>query len=167
MTEIRAPREADVAALTALRNDARTQYSLLAYPRTNTPDDVRDWLERRGADPNALFWVIAGEHDEAVGIAQIIGIDERGRHGMFGIAIDARHRGQGHGREAMLQVLEVARADGRLDKLVLHVASDNAIACELYRSLGFRDVGVHRHHYKAPDGWHDVAIMERFLKHDR
>ena len=165
MTTIRAPREDDISALTALRNDARTQYALLAYPRLNTPDDVRDWLERRTADPNTLFWVIAGENDKAVGMAQIITIDERGRHGMFGIAIDARHRGQGHGREAVRQVLDVARADGRLDKLLLHVATDNAIACELYRSLGFRDVGVHRHHYKAPDGWHDVAIMERFLAH--
>jgi RimJ/RimL family protein N-acetyltransferase len=165
VTTCREPREADIAALTALRNDVRTQYALLADPRPNTPDDVRDWLERRTADPATLFWVIADEHDAAVGMTQIIAIDERGRHGMFGIAIDARHRGKGHGRAAMQQVLAAARDDGRLDKLVLHVATDNAVACELYRSLGFRDVGVHRHHYRAPDGWHDVAVMERFLAH--
>ena len=165
MTVIRPPREADLPALTELRNDRPTQYALLADPHPNTEADVREWLERRTSDPAALFWVVAGEHDAAVGLAQVVAIDARSRHGMFGIAIAARHRGQGHGRAAMLQVLVAARADGRLDKLVLHVASDNAVACELYRSLGFRDVGVHRHHYLAPNGWHDVAVMERFLKH--
>ena len=24
---------------------------------------------------------------------------------------------------------------------------------------------MHRRHYRAPDGWHDVAVMERFLEH--
>ena len=165
MTAIRAPREADIPALTALRNDVRTQYALLADPRPNTEADVRAWLERRSADPAALFWIVAGEGDVAVGMAQIVSIDARSGHGMFGIAIDPRHRGKGHGRAALRQVLDAARADGRLEKLVLHVATDNAVACELYRSLGFRDVGVHRHHYRAPDGWHDVAVMERFLAH--
>jgi len=166
VTVIRAPREGDIPALTALRNDRPTQYALLADPQPNTEDDVRDWLERRTADPATLFWVIADEHDAPIGLTQVVAIDARGRHGMFGIAIAAKHRGQGHGRAALLQVLAAARADGRLDKLMLHVASDNAVACELYRSLGFRDVGVHRHHYLAPNGWHDVAVMERFLKHE-
>jgi RimJ/RimL family protein N-acetyltransferase len=165
VTTIRAPREDDIPALAALRNDARTQYALLADPRPNNEADVRAWVARRTEDPAGLFWVIAGEGDAAVGMTQIIAIDTRSLHGMFGIAIGTRHRGQGHGRAAMRAVLDEARADGRLEKLVLHVATDNAIACELYRSLGFRDVGVHRHHYRAPDGWHDVAIMERFLAH--
>ena len=83
---------------------------------------------------------------------------------MFGIAIDGRHRGRGHGRAALEHVLAAARADGRLDKLVLHVAADNAARARACTApLGFVDVGVHRRHYHAPDGWHDVAVMERFL----
>ena len=82
---------------------------------------------------------------------------------MFGIAIDERHRGQGHGRRAIERLCDAARADGRLDKLVLQVATDNVGAWNLYRSAGFSDVGILRHHYRGPDGWHDVAVMERFL----
>jgi RimJ/RimL family protein N-acetyltransferase len=163
VTRCRPPREDDVPALAALRNDLPTQYALLASPTPNSDDDVRAWIARRTNDRATLFYVVADAADAAVGFAQVIAIDERSRHGMFGIAIGDRHRGCGHGRTALEQVVDLARADGRLDKLVLHVAADNAAARALYGSAGFADVGVHRRHYHAPDGWHDVAVMERFL----
>ena len=163
MTVCRLPREEDVPALAALRNDLPTQYALLAAPTPNSDDDVRAWIARRTDDRAALFYVVADAAGDAVGFTQIIAIDERSRHGMFGIAIGDGHRGRGHGRAALEHVLTLARADGRLDKLVLHVAADNTAARALYASAGFHDVGVHRRHYHAPDGWHDVAVMERFL----
>lgn len=163
MTTCRPPREEDVPALAALRNDLPTQYALLASPTPNSLDDVRAWIARRTSDRAALFNVVADENDAAVGFTQVVAIDERSRHGMFGIAIDGRHRGRGHGRAALERTLEAARADGRLDKLVLHVAADNTVARALYGAVGFRDVGVHRRHYRGPERWHDVAVMERFL----
>lgn len=167
MTICRPPRDEDVRALAVLRNDLPTQYALLADPRPNSDADVRAWIARRIADPAALFFVIADEGDAAVGFMQIVAIDQRNRHGMFGIAIGAEHRGHGHGRAAIEQLFAAARADGRLDKIVLYVAEDNVGAWELYRSVGFRDVGVFERHYRAPDGWHDVAVMERFLEPPR
>lgn len=164
MTTSRAPRDSDVPALAALRNDLATQYALLAAPRPNTLAEVRAWIARRTHDPDALFAVVADESDIAIGFTQVVGIDLRSRHGSFGIAIAADRRGRGHGRAAIDHVFAAARADGRLDKLVLNVATDNAGAWALYRTMGFRDVGVHRRHYHGPDGWHDVAVMERFLE---
>ena len=163
MTVSRPPRDKDVPALAEIRNDLATQYALLAAPRPNTLADVRAWLDRRMGDAATLFAVVADERDDAVGFTQVVDIDETGRHGLFGIAIDRRRRNQGHGRAALDHVLNSARADGRLDKLMLHVAADNGRAHRLYRSAGFVDVGVYRRHYRAPDGWHDVAVMERFL----
>ncbi|HEX3551144.1 MAG TPA: GNAT family protein [Candidatus Elarobacter sp.] len=163
MTTCRAPREDDVSALSALRNDLPTQYALLADPQPNSDADVRAWLRRRTTDPSALFFVIADDRDAAVGFTQVVAIDARSRHGTFGIAVGSEHRGRGHGRAALAHVLDAARADGRMDKLVLHVAADNP-ACALYRAAGFRDVGVHRRHYRGAERWHDVAIMERFFE---
>jgi RimJ/RimL family protein N-acetyltransferase len=162
-TACRPPRDADLAVLHAMRNDLATQHALLADPRPNSYDDVRAWIARRTNDPTAIFLVVADEQDDAVGYVQIVSIDERSRFGVFGIAIADGHRGGGRGRAAMLRLFDVACADGRLDKLILYVAADHTAACALYRSLGFRDVGTHCRHYRAPDGWHDVAVMERFL----
>lgn len=163
MTVCRPPREEDIPALTALRNDVPAQYAMLASPRPNSEYDVRAWIARRTGDPATIFLVIADELDGAIGFMQVVSIDERSRHGWFGIAIDEFHRGRGHGRAAIEQLFDEARADRRLDKLMLCVATDNAGPHALYRSLGFRDVGVLRRHYRGPEGWHDVAIMERFL----
>jgi diamine N-acetyltransferase len=163
VTSLRAPREEDVPALAVLRNDLPTQYALLATPQPNTVDDVRAWIRRRTTDAAALFYVIADEADAAIGFTQVVAIDEHARHGMFGIAIDERHRGRGHARAAIEALCAETLAGGRLDKLVLHVAADHPVACALYRSAGFSDVGVLRRHYWEPGGWHDVAIMERFL----
>lgn len=162
-TVCRAPREGDLASLAELRNDLPTQYALLAAPGPNDLDAVRGWIARRTGDRATIFLVIADEADAVVGFAQIVAIDERSRHGTLGIAIDRRRRGRGHGRAALEQVFEAAVADGRLDKLVLSVAADNTAAKELYRKLGFREVGIHRRHYRSADAWHDVAVMERFL----
>jgi len=165
VTTCRAPRDADVAALAAIRNDAPTQEALLADPRPNSEADVRRWIERRTTDPAALFWVIADADDGgAVGFAQVVAIDARSRHGRFGIAIGRAHRGRGHGGAALRHVLRAARDDGRLDKLMLDVAADNTSARALYHDAGFRDVGVLRRHYRGNDRWHDVVVMERFLE---
>ncbi len=162
MTICRPPRDEDVPALAALRNDVAAQYALLADPKPNSLDDVRAWIARRTSDPAALFHVVADDADAAVGFTQVVGIDARSRHGMFGIGIGAEHRGRGHGRAAIEHVFAAARADGRLDKIVLHVATDNP-AHALYRALGFADAGILRRHYRGPERWHDVAVMERFL----
>lgn len=163
ITAIRAPRDGDADLLGALRNDLPTQYALLATPRPNSREDVLRWIERRTGDPAALFYTIADEADAAVGFVQIVAIDPQSRHGTFGIALAPAARGKGRGRAALALALDAARADGRLDKLVLHVAADNLAARRLYVAAGFREAGALRRHYRAPDGWHDVAIMERFL----
>ncbi len=162
-TGLRAPADADLSLLGEMRNDLPTQYSLLASPKPNSPDDVRAWLERRSSDPNGLFFVIADQMGNAVGFTQVVEIDRLSRHGAFGIAVDRRHRGMGHARRALALLIERCTADGRLDKLILHVAADNAVARAIYSAQGFRDVGILRRHYRGPERWHDVSIMERFL----
>jgi len=163
VTTSRAPREGDLAVLAALRNDVPTQYALLASPRPNTLDDVRAWVVRRGTTRRrSLRWSptrttrrsASHRSSRSTSAAATVPSGSRSRPSI---------RGRGHGRAAIDHVLAAARADGRLDKLVLHVATDNAGAWSLYRTVGFRDVGVHRRHYHGPDGWHDVAVMERFL----
>ena len=159
----RPPLEADFDVLSRIRNDIPTQLALLAYPKPNSPDDVRRWIGRRTSEPATLFFVLADADDRAVGFAQVVGIDDVSRHGMFGIAIDAGCRGRGYGRAGVESVCAAALAGGRLDKLVLHVAADNVAAYELYRSAGFRVVGTHLRHHRGPERWHDVVVMERLL----
>lgn len=159
----RPPRPEDLPVLELLRNDLPTQYALLAAPRPNSRADVVAWLERRASESDTLFWVLANERDEGIGFAQIVKIDAANGHGAFGIALAPAARGKGYARAAIEAVCALAAGDGRLRKLVLEVSTANVVARALYTSSAFREVGVLRRHYRAPSGWQDVAIMERFL----
>lgn len=167
MTRCRLPRDEDLIVLGTLRNDLPTQYALLADPQVGLHDtaSVKAWVDRRVRDDFGIFRVIADEDDCAVGFVQIVDIDRRSRHGSIGVAVLAEERGKGHAESAMLAMFALAVDSERLDKLVLQVRDDNP-ARKLYEKLGFREVGILARHYRGPDSWHDVVVMERPLREE-
>jgi ribosomal-protein-alanine N-acetyltransferase len=82
------------------------------------------------------------------------------------IAVAPRHRGGGIGRALMAQAIRELQAE-RIARLFLEVAEGNAPALALYRSLGFRQVGVRKAYYTsgrpgaAPAS---ALVMERHLR---
>ncbi len=61
---------------------------------------------------------------------------------LYEIELEARFRGRGLGREAMLAFEEHARELGA-EKVTLNVWSGNEVARSLYRSLGYVEESVH------------------------
>ncbi len=161
-TELREFRAADLDVLTALRNDVEVQRLLLARPRPNTTERVQEWVTRLGEDPQAALFVVAVD-GTAIGFVQITAIDPISAHCRLGIAISPEHHGRGHGREALELAAAYLRATFSVHKVVLEVIADNERAIGLYRSAGFREVGVLAEHFKHDGMWSDVVIMERLL----
>jgi RimJ/RimL family protein N-acetyltransferase len=163
-TRLRAPRPDDDALLATVRNDVQAQLLMLARPRPNGPDRVREWVQRIAGGSVSMFFVIAdAETDAAVGYVQVTEMDLVSGHGRLGIAVDADQRGRGYGREAVVLVGGHVRTVFGLRKLVLDVRADNKAAVDLYRSLGFREVGVLEAHFRVGDAYHDVLVMEQAL----
>ena len=73
--------------------------------------------------------------------------------------INADARRGGTGRALVEHVLEDAGARGVVS-VSLEVRTDNEAATELYRSLGFSNIGLRRNYYGQGE---DAAIMERRL----
>jgi ribosomal protein S18 acetylase RimI-like enzyme len=69
------------------------------------------------------------------------GPDDRDVCFVWDIHIDPGARGRGYGRAAMLAAKDLARSMGSR-RIELHVFGDNAIARQLYRSLGFVETDV-------------------------
>jgi ribosomal protein S18 acetylase RimI-like enzyme len=61
---------------------------------------------------------------------------------VYGIELDAAHRGRGIGRAAMALLEERARVRG-LPRIELNVFGGNAPARGLYRSLGYEEIAVY------------------------
>jgi len=60
---------------------------------------------------------------------------------IFDITVEEAHRGRGYGKAAMLFAEEEARRRG-LDRVALNVFGANAVARNLYRSLGYEENAV-------------------------
>jgi ribosomal protein S18 acetylase RimI-like enzyme len=60
---------------------------------------------------------------------------------IFHVRIDVQYRGRGYGRTAMLLAESEARQRG-LDRVALNVFGGNAVARNLYRSLGYEEQAV-------------------------
>ncbi|MBQ8540226.1 MAG: ribosomal protein S18-alanine N-acetyltransferase [Clostridia bacterium] len=58
-------------------------------------------------------------------------------------------RRQGYAKTLFEEVLSLAKQDG-IALFTLEVRSDNLAALELYKSLGFKEVGVRKNYYQSP-----------------
>lgn len=154
----------DLPALQLMRNDLRLQQQLMTQPRSNSLDQVKDWLAARTKSPDGLFFVIASKSsDHAVGYVQVAGMDFLNGLGKLGICIAPDSQGKGYGGEA-ITLLEVYLRDVfRLRKLTLEVLAGNDIAIRMYTKQGYKEAGRLREHFFMGGRYDDVVIMEKLI----
>lgn len=134
---------------------------LLAHPEKRLHNDTAAWLERRSADPDGVFLVIAAG-PSCLGFVQLTEWKRVDRHAKFGIAVLASARGRGIGSQAVGLLIDKAIALG-LRKLLCEVRVDNDGAIHTYRGFGFQDVGAMVDHYDDGSRLWDVLLMEKLL----
>jgi phosphinothricin acetyltransferase len=80
----------------------------------------------------------------------------------LGIIVVKEFRGVGVGRALMLSGHDIALKKA-YTKIILSTFADNEKAIQLYKSLGYRDVGVRKGHFNMPKGFIDEVLMEKEL----
>lgn len=160
---LREPRDADHPVFAELRADAETQHLLLANPPPggDPAPDVAAWLRRRAAD--GAVWTVADAADACIGFAQVTGVHRLNRFGWVGVCIAPFAQGAGRGRATLFRLLDAAREELGLRKVLSQVRADNASAHAMNRAAGFVEVGVLRAHYDDGAELHDVLLLERML----
>jgi aminoglycoside 6'-N-acetyltransferase len=126
-------------------------------------DRVRDELVADG-DGGSFVIVPAesGEGGRPVGLIQYYEQDDPDyRHAGLDLFVDPTHHGRGLGRDAIVTLARhLVEAQGH-HRIVIDppVANDRAI--RVYRSVGFRDVGVMRRYERRADGtWGDNLLLD-------
>lgn len=87
--------------------------------------------------------IYAGE--ELVGFLMYVDLELEGHPNEFGVwrlMIDSGHQGKGYGRTALLLALAEIRARGGVRKIWISYLPDNALARELYASIGFVETEI-------------------------
>lgn len=134
-------------------------------------------LERdpKSADEMARWWaqhdgryVVLVAHDggEIAGWTSLNPFSDRCAHANvadLSVYVRRNRRGQGVGRALLTRLVEYARRGG-FHKIVLHALNGNESGKRLYRSCGFREVGVFEEHGIVDGTYVDVVAMERLLR---
>ncbi|MCT9818973.1 ribosomal protein S18-alanine N-acetyltransferase [Microbacterium sp. W1N] len=122
---------------------------------------VRDaWSEQMMAAELASphnHYVVAEQAGRVIGYAGLRAPSGSHDGDIQTIALSADARGRGAGRELLTTLLEQASLRGVRD-VFLDVRVDNTVAQSLYRSVGFREIGI-RPNYYAAEGV-DALVMQ-------
>lgn len=81
---------------------------------------------------------------------------------VMNLCVAPEWQGQGLGREMLEHLLEICRQEG-ISTVFLEVRPSNRPALELYRKMGFVEVGTRKDYYPATDGREDAIVMAKTL----
>ena len=79
--------------------------------------------------------------DLPVGMAMFYDIGDANAYNLSQFFIDKRYQGNGFGYEASGRILQMMKADGRFEKVVLCYVDGDVAAERLYEKLGFQRTG--------------------------
>lgn len=156
--QLRPLSEDDAALVVAWRSQLDVHSQLFAA-EPPTLEAHRAWFGRYAEARDREEYVII-DGDRPVGTIGLSHIDRANRRAEYGVLIgDPLARGRGVARAASVLVLDRAFGPLALNRVFLHVFSDNPAAIALYARLGFKREGVLRQHVVKDGAARDVVAM--------
>lgn len=158
--------ERDLPQLFTWINDRETV--ILSAPfKPVSQEQHRRWFEAtRQREDMHVFAVRRLDSDELVGTCQLRDVDMRHESAELVVRIgDKRQRGKGVGTEAVRLLLEYGFNQLGLNRIQLHVFSDNLPAIRVYEKVGFIREGVMREH-SLIEGERKDALLMAVLRRD-
>ena len=155
----------DLLDLQQLRNDINLQSQLMAKPKGSSIEQVKAWISSRSNDPQSILFIIADRiNNKAIGYLQLVDLDLSVGVGYLGICLSPDVQGQGFGSESLLLLQDYMKKIFCLRKIMLQVLISNEKAIRFYLRTGFREVGKLQKHYRTPNGFEDVMVMEKLIE---
>lgn len=101
--------------------------------------ELKEYVKSRLVREDVVFWGIFLSSDEFIGTVKLEPISFELGQAWLGIMIGAElHRGKGFGFQAIMQVVDFASTELKLDTIFLGVSKANHHAISLYNRIGFK-----------------------------
>lgn len=84
--------------------------------------------------------------------------------GSLGIIVSKKYRNLGIGRNLIDTAIRESKKLNNKEKIILSCFSTNERALELYRKMGFKEVGVRKNQFYMDSTYYDEVIMEIFTE---
>lgn len=146
LIQFRAMRYADLPQVLAIETNA--------YPFPWTENIFRDCI-RVGYRCRLL------EVDGVIEAYGVLSVGVNEAH-VLNLCVRVESQGRGLARRMLKHLLEVARVN-RAQTIFLEVRPSNATALNLYRSMGFCEIGLRRGYYPNTKGREDALVMAMSL----
>lgn len=154
----------DIPAIREIYNQGIEDRVATLETRLRTDEDMKEWLINRSDQHRVL--VIQDDAKIVHAWASLNVFNSRCCYsGVVDISVYVRRnmRGKGLGKILLQNLIGVAREQG-FHKLVLSTFKFNEAGQQLYKSVGFREVGTYIQQGILDGKWIDVTIMERLLQ---
>lgn len=110
---------------------------------------------------NTKRFSIINEHNNCIGIIGLYNINWIHRTCEFGIYIGEKNQwGKGYAKEAVKLILDFGFDILNIRKVKLDVVSENTSAINMYKKLGFKEVGIYKAERFINGEYKDLLIME-------
>ncbi|WP_310392691.1 GNAT family N-acetyltransferase [Hymenobacter sp.] len=166
MVHLRALEPDDLEFLFALEND-RDLWGVSDTLAPLSRHALREYLAHAAADlyvVRQLRLVVTTDiSSAAVGVVDLFDYDPLHQRAGVGITILASERRHGYAHQALELVKTHARAVLRLHQVYATVGANNTPSLRLFRSAGFRRVGVRRAWLRTSSGWDDAVEWQCLL----
>jgi aminoglycoside 6'-N-acetyltransferase len=158
LTILRPPVDADIDVLTRILAHPEVACWWEGYDR----ERVRDELVSEGDGGSYVIVPTDAAGDEAVGFIQYYEQDDPDyRHAGVDIFVDPDHHGRGIGRDAIITLARHLIDDRGHHRIIIDPSAANERAIAVFRSIGFREVGILRRYERRADGtWGNNMLLE-------
>ena len=142
-------------------NDPLVSGNIAGAARVDSLTTEKEYIEKVHKNKSHLYAIVLKETDTLIGNIGIEEIDNTSRTAALGLFIgDEEHRGTGYGSEALRLACRYAFDRLNLHSLHLWVFSFNERAMNVYKKVGFREVGRMRESYFLDGKYHDSILMD-------
>lgn len=158
---LRAVEFEDSRIISAWLNDRETNINLdIIYPLSKRYAD--SYVLSSDEEGNKKMFVIDNQDHKPIGLVIIDKIKWEYRNCEIGIVIyDKSHRSKGLGKDAMNTALNFIFNEMNMNLVYLNVLSENKIAINMYRKLGFEFEGELRDRVYKNGKYHNIIVMSK------
>lgn len=117
----------------------------------------------KNSELNALFLGKIGEEIVCIGSLMTSPRKRIEHHADLAISVKKKYWGLGIGTQLMKTIIDYAKKNNRTEILHLGVKADNIAAINLYKKMGFEEIGVYKNFFKINNQYYDEILMNLYL----